>query len=206
MRFVTVGAERLLCVSKMDLVDVAASVADADSQNLFHQLFEKGIRDILYSGDVRSGVLGSAAIGPVLHYVSAGSLIHLWATLPQQSPFPLLDYSRRMNTVFEWYLANIQIASRQLGVTWTENFNAALERLDRVNPPLDVNVIFSDGFYTAECDALHLVAEAATLDELEQVTWALVPELIELNALPLEPEQIRLRFSIVQSGPQRLVL
>ena len=66
-------------------------------------------------------------------------------------------------------------------------------------PPLTVVVTFSDGFYTAECSALHLVAEAQSLDALTEVTWSLVPELIELNALPLDVSTLRLRFDVLES-------
>lgn len=73
-------------------------------------------------------------------------------------------------------------------------------------PELLVNITFADGFYTAECDALHLVAEARTLDELTRAAWELVPELIELNGLPLDAKAVRLRFDLVQSAPERLAL
>lgn len=73
-------------------------------------------------------------------------------------------------------------------------------------PPLTVAVTFSDGFYTAECEALHLVAEAQSLDALTEVTWSLVPDLIELNALPFEVGTLRLRFDVVQSAPERWAL
>lgn len=69
-----------------------------------------------------------------------------------------------------------------------------------------VVVTFSDGFYTAECDALHLVTEAPTLDALTQSTWELVPDLIELNALALDPAHVQLRFDVLQSTPQRHAL
>lgn len=205
VRFVS-NAGRILCVSKADMVELAASVADPDSRAIFRQLFEKGIRDVLDQGDVRSGILGDAAIGPVLHHVSAGSLIHLWANMPANSPQPLLEYSRRMNTVLDWYIANIEVASKALGLTWEDNMNAAIERMDRANPPLTVTVTHADGHYTAECDALHLVAEAPSLDELTETAWSLVPDLIELNALPYNAEHLRLRFDLVQQAPHRLAL
>lgn len=65
--------------------------------------------------------------------------------------------------------------------------------------PLTVNVSYGDGCYTAECDALHLVAEASTLDELTHSVWGLVPDLIELNALPYDIQHLRLRFDVVRS-------
>lgn len=206
VRFVTVDAPPVLCVSKADLVEVAVSVADQGLQGIFRHLVEKGIQEVLDRGDVRSGILGSDAIGPVLHHVSAGSFIHLWVTMPPSSPEPMMEYSRRMNTVFDWYMENLEIASRSLGLTWEDNFRAAVERLDRVNPALTVRVSHVDGYYTAECDALHLVAEAATFDELTESAWALVPDLIELNNLPIDPDQVRLRFEVVQAAPHRLAL
>lgn len=72
--------------------------------------------------------------------------------------------------------------------------------------PLTVNVSYGDGYYTAECDALHLVAEAATLDELTQSVWSLVPDQIELNTLPYDIQHLRLRFDVVQEAPQSIAL
>ena len=74
-------------------------------------------------------------------------------------------------------------------------------QIDRLNTTFTVVVTFVDGFYTAECDALHLVTEAPTFDALTHLTWDIVPELIELNALALDPDLVRLRFDVVQSTP-----
>jgi hypothetical protein len=60
--------------------------------------------------------------------------------------------------------------------------------------PLIVDVTHSDGYYTAVCDDLHLVTEAKTLDELQARVWELVPELVELNNLPVDTDSMRLRF------------
>jgi hypothetical protein len=67
----------------------------------------------------------------------------------------------------------------------------AAKLLDALGPQLIVNVTYSDGFYTAVCDDLHLVAEAETLEELQNQVWELAPELIELNSLPIKVETWR---------------
>jgi len=62
------------------------------------------------------------------------------------------------------------------------------------NPAFIVNVSVCDGIWTAECDALGLVTEADSYDALTDRAWEIAPELAELNAVGVEPENIRLLF------------
>jgi hypothetical protein len=70
--------------------------------------------------------------------------------------------------------------------------------------PLIVSVTHEDGYYTAVCDALHLVTEARTLDELNDRIWALVPELVELNGLPMKTDSLHLHLDV--APPARCLL
>ncbi|MDR1275835.1 MAG: DUF1902 domain-containing protein [Candidatus Accumulibacter sp.] len=78
---------------------------------------------------------------------------------------------------------------------------------DVLNPPLLVSVTYADGFYTAICDDLHLVTEAETLDALRDRVWELAPELVELNALPVDSDSLRFSFdmhTLFHAAPETL--
>ncbi len=62
-----------------------------------------------------------------------------------------------------------------------------------------IDVSVCDGIWTAECDELGLVTEAASYDELTERAGAIAPELAELNHVELDSDSIRLRFSHEQS-------
>ena len=61
-----------------------------------------------------------------------------------------------------------------------------------------VQVTFGDGMYTAECEELHLVTEAPSLDALAARVWELVPDMIEANGLTCDPDHMRLHFEFEQ--------
>lgn len=62
------------------------------------------------------------------------------------------------------------------------------------NPAFIVNVSVAEGIWTAECDALGLVTEADSYDELTERAWSIAPELAELNAVDVSADSIRLLF------------
>ena len=67
---------------------------------------------------------------------------------------------------------------------------------------LDVEVIQEGDWYTAVCEDLHLVTEAQSFEELTERAWELVPDLIELNNLNIDPDSVQLRFEIVLQSAQ----
>lgn len=69
-------------------------------------------------------------------------------------------------------------------------------------PAYPVTVTQGDGMYTAECEALSLVTEAKTFEELTERVWELVPDMIEANDLPINPDTLRLRFEVQQDAYQ----
>lgn len=75
---------------------------------------------------------------------------------------------------------------------------ARLIRTYRATAPLTVRVTFGDGMYTAQCQRLHLVTEAATLDELHKRVVELVPEMIEANNLKMDVRLVRLQFAFAE--------
>ncbi|EOL9123208.1 DUF1902 domain-containing protein [Enterobacter ludwigii] len=53
-----------------------------------------------------------------------------------------------------------------------------------------------DNIWVAQCDALSLVTEAATYEELTERVWVIAPELYVMNGLGSNPAHISLSFSL----------
>ncbi len=66
---------------------------------------------------------------------------------------------------------------------------------EKHNPPFIITVSVHDGIWTAECEALGLVTEAESYNELIERTWNIAPELVELNSINVDVDAIRLRFT-----------
>ena len=72
--------------------------------------------------------------------------------------------------------------------------NEVISRLlanQQQNSTFIVNVSVYDGIWTAECDALGLVTEADSYEQLIKRALEIAPELAELNAIP---DAIKLQF------------
>ncbi|HCR0932438.1 DUF1902 domain-containing protein (plasmid) [Enterobacter hormaechei] len=74
--------------------------------------------------------------------------------------------------------------------------------------PFDVNVCHDhqDNVWVAQCDALGLVTEAATYEELTERVWEIAPELYVMNGLGSNPSRISLSFNQEQSYSDRIAL
>ncbi|EOZ9391046.1 DUF1902 domain-containing protein [Enterobacter cancerogenus] len=74
--------------------------------------------------------------------------------------------------------------------------------------PFDVNVCHDheDNVWVAQCDALGLVTEAATYEELTERVWEIAPELYVMNGLGSNPVRISLSFNQEQSYSDRIAL
>ena len=53
-----------------------------------------------------------------------------------------------------------------------------------------------DNVWVAQCDALGLVTEAATYEELTGRVWVIAPELYVMNGLGSNPAQVSLSFNL----------
>jgi hypothetical protein len=58
-----------------------------------------------------------------------------------------------------------------------------------------------DGVWVAECDAIGLVTEADSFEELTRRAWEIAPELAELNGYHPRPGMLRLRFEHLETAP-----
>ncbi|EIY5102168.1 DUF1902 domain-containing protein [Klebsiella variicola] len=74
--------------------------------------------------------------------------------------------------------------------------------------PFDVNVCHDheDNVWVAQCDALGLVTEAVTYEELTERVWEIAPELYIMNGLGSNPARISLSFNQEQSYSDRIAL
>ena len=74
--------------------------------------------------------------------------------------------------------------------------------------PFDVNVCHDheDNVWVTQCDALGLVTEAATYEELTERVWEIAPELYVMNGLGSNPARISLSFNQEQSYSDRIAL
>ncbi|EAQ6362744.1 hypothetical protein DOH76_12200 [Salmonella enterica subsp. enterica serovar Oranienburg] len=74
--------------------------------------------------------------------------------------------------------------------------------------PFDVKVChdYDENVWVAECDALGLVTEANTYEDLTKRVWEIAPELYELNGFGGNPARIHLLFTQEQSWSDRMAL
>ena len=73
--------------------------------------------------------------------------------------------------------------------------------------PFAVKVIYDAEvhYFVAECDELHLVTEAPTFEGLTERVWEIAPDLLELNGIPVAPQNLRLRFELEQSPTENRI-
>ncbi len=63
-----------------------------------------------------------------------------------------------------------------------------------IHPSYIVHVTHEDNMWIAECDALGLVTEANTYDQLTERVWAVAPDLLEANQEPIDMDTMVLTF------------
>ncbi|HFT1963394.1 TPA: DUF1902 domain-containing protein [Enterobacter ludwigii] len=69
---------------------------------------------------------------------------------------------------------------------------------------VDVCHDHKDNVWVAQCDALSLVTEAATYEELTGRVWEIAPALYVMNGLGSNPARISLSFNQEQSYSDRI--
>ena len=66
--------------------------------------------------------------------------------------------------------------------------------------PIDVDITYCDGKFTAQCETLHIITKADTFEQLIESVWNLAPNMIEANKLGMNPDILRLNFKFAQSA------
>ncbi len=77
-------------------------------------------------------------------------------------------------------------------------------RIVRFN--VNVSHDHDENVWVAVCDALGLVTEAPTYEELTGRVWEIAPELYEMNGFGINPSRMRLSFNQEQSWSDRVAL
>ena len=79
----------------------------------------------------------------------------------------------------------------------------AKRRVERAAFGVQVEFDPESGMWIGECDALDIVTEAPSLDALTERVWELVPDMIEINELGIDPDAVRLRFDLPTDNVRR---
>lgn len=80
-------------------------------------------------------------------------------------------------------------------------------RLDRLNPPLVVNVVHDkeSGMWVGSCDALFLATEAETFESLQERVWDVVPDCVSVNGFPFDSDNLHLKFVVEQDATSKAI-
>lgn len=203
VRFVRVGSE--VYVSRNDLYAALVDCFVLHAKDMTVEMLDGGLSLLGDSQDKRAVVLGQSEIGPAIHFHAVGNLLDSLSSLTDVDSDALRESSFRTHAVFKWYVATMPAVDSFFGRTFSDTLDSVRTRLDRLLPALIVNVTHGEGMFTAECDALHLVTEAATFEELTAKVWELAPEMIEANDLDIPEDSLRLQFEYAESFSQHRI-
>lgn len=189
-------------VSKNDLFAAILDCFTPDMRQHGEQFIESCLNFMADSEDKNSIILGESEIGPAIQFHAAGSLLSALSDLIDVDDHELRESSFRVTTLLRWFSSTLVQVDQHFGRGIREMLESVKSRLDRINPALPVIVTQGDGMYTAECDALSLVTEAKTFEELTEKVWELAPDMIDANNLAIDLETLRLRFEVQQDAYQ----
>lgn len=188
---------RICYVCKGDILDSIVSLSDLEAQTVVRYIFENGIKDFIDADEKKSLIIDKNEIGLCLDVYSIGSLMHVISEMhdePQANDI-LRETSFRMNALLTWFTEAVTQAGNEFGVEIMDILTAVKMHLDKVNPAFQVEVTQDGDLWIAECDALGIVTEAESFEELESNTWGLVPDLVALNQVDINPDDVRLSFT-----------
>jgi hypothetical protein len=193
--------EGTVYVSRDDFLAAMRDCYVATIREFAERFIDDGIGVFGVGTDKTAAVINKDTIGQVIHFNAIGNLldsIRCLCFMPDNAltSSGLRETAFRINALYKWYIFTMPKVDDFFGITVDDMLHSVAQRLDVMNPPLIVNVTLSNGFYTAVCDALHLVTEAQTIDELRDRVWELAPELVELNNLPIDADSMRLHFDM----------
>ncbi|HGY3148201.1 TPA: DUF1902 domain-containing protein [Morganella morganii] len=203
VRFVAVGGE--LYVSRSDITDAVHDCATDYVKPIVRTIIDDWFANFSLDSDKTGAILSDRSIGPVVHFHSAGNLLDSLSGFNGNINQELIESGRRIHTFFRWFSDASYDANVHFGITILDMFSSVKNRLDALNPALTVTVTHAD-MWIAECDALGLVTEAETYDDLTNRVWEIAPELYEMNGLGSSEDDIRINFIQSQSLESRMAL
>lgn len=193
----------VLHISRSDFDAVASTCFVGGDEAVVKRVLDGGFRKLGVSEDVRSSVVGDDEIGAVVHWHLAGTVLHSMNEFGREQGGVYRETGVNALNLCMDLIALSRKANEYFGVDDAAVIYGVLERIERVAPPINVVVTEHDGWYVAECDDLHLVTEAQSMEELAERAWELVPDLIELNGLDIDPHNVRLSFNLLQEAPSQ---
>lgn len=202
LRFTLKGGE--LFVSKSDLTKIFYEFYPSDYRYIVEELMNKGITQIIGDkSDVVSVVIGESKIGAAIHFHAVGNLLHAYSELIDVDHEILRNSAFQISAFTTWYTGTLLKANNYFGITIEDTLMSVKKRLDRINPPYVVEVMYDveDNIpaWIGTCDKLHLVTEGRTYEELQQRVWEIAPEMHELQGYGSESDNIRLAFIQTES-------
>lgn len=198
VRFVLIDG--ILHVSKADLYSILHECHTKAGREVFAAMFEAGLSFMGDAEDRKAAIIGESEIGQAVHFHAAGNLIFSISELTHADNKELRESSFRVNALLRWYASTLPAVHEHFNVEVKEVLKTVANRLDRIDPPLVVDVFYEDGIYTAQCDEIGLVTEEKTYEALTERVWEIAPELVEDNAPTVSIDNIRIRFQEVQTA------
>ncbi|QQF72646.1 DUF1902 domain-containing protein [Histophilus somni] len=190
-------------VSKSDLIRIFYDFFPNDYK-VFVDRIISGIPDIIGDkNDVRSGILGKNEIGPIIHFHAVGNFLVSYRELIDVDREIIREAAFKISTFTDWYIATLSQVDEYFGRTIEDLFMSVKQRLDRINPPYFVEVMYDveDNIpsWIGTCDKLRLVTEGRTYEELQKRVWEIAPEMHELHGYGKESDNIRISFVQTES-------
>lgn len=195
IRFIHIPEHRTVYVCREDLLAAVKSCLFGMNDSAADRLLREGLEFFADAEDKTGALIEVDTIGPALNAHAAGNFLHAMTELRDTANAALCESAFRVHALFLWYCEAFSQANRHFGFSLNEMLAMVAKRLDRLNPPFIVRVSVHNGLWTAECDALGLVTEADNYETLVERAWEIAPELAELNAVGVDAEKLRLRFS-----------
>lgn len=202
LRFILINNE--LHVSKSDLITIFYDFFPKSHQHIVNDIINKGIANIIGDKhDIKSGIIGRTEVGAVIHFHAVGNLLISYSELIDVNHEILRNAAFQVRTFTHWYITTLSQADKYFGITIEDLFMSVKKRLDRINPPYLVEVMYDveDNIpsWIGTCDKLRLVTEGRTYEELQERIWEIAPEMHELQGYGKESDNIRISFIQTES-------
>ncbi|WP_179109955.1 DUF1902 domain-containing protein [Rodentibacter ratti] len=202
LRFILKNDE--LFVSKTDLTAIFYDFFPVSHRTFVEELINNGIPNIIGDKhDITSGIVGQSEIGAVIHFHAVGNLVTSYSELTDAESEVLRNAAFQVRTFSHWYIKALSQADEHFGRTLEDLLMSVKNRLDRINPPYLVEVMYDveDNVpsWIGTCDKLRLVTEGRTYEELQERVWEIAPEMHELQGYGKENDNIRISFIQTES-------
>lgn len=206
LRIVCFGKQRALYVSKSDFVAIANRL---DNDLLpGKQIMNTGLSEFIDADERRSMPIADNEIGLCCLGYAVGGLILTVAEFRTHEKEEVRELGYRYQSLLNWYSYTMTEAGKYFNLSIEDMMHTVVTKMNKTNPPFIVEVIKDEEskYWVASCEDLGLVTEAQTYEELTERCWEVVPDLIELNGLQVNPKDVRLRFENIENAQKHLMV